>query len=168
MDDFKRPAIYRFLLLIAITLIAGCADFTRAPGPNGTKNDFWQGRIAVRVAATPAQAFSANFEMQGSAQNGRMELTTALGTTVARMQWGPAGAELLASGSRHTYPSLADMTLDTMGAELPVEALFAWLKGQAAAAQGWQVNLGEWDAGRITAQRVSPDPPVDLKILLER
>lgn len=97
-----------------------------------------------------------------------MELTTSLGTTVARMQWNAEGAELQASGSTRAYPSLAELTLATMGAELPVDALFQWLRGQAASSAGWESDLSQWDAGRITAQRLSPEPRVDLKILLER
>ena len=140
----------------------------RAIGPFGPESGHWQGRIAVKVASTPEQAFSANFELEGSTQVGRMELTTALGTTVARMQWNAQGAELQASGSTRAYPSLAELTLTTMGAELPVDALFLWLRGQSATSAGWQADLSQWDAGRISAQRQSPEPRVDLKILLER
>lgn len=156
------------LSLSAIFLIAGCASNLRATGPLSPESGYWQGRIAVKVASTPEQAFSANFELQGGTQAGRMELTTALGTTVARMQWNTEGAELQASGSTRTYHSLAELTLATMGAELPVDALFQWLRGQAATSTGWQSDLSQWDSGRISAQRGSPEPRVDLKILLER
>lgn len=97
-----------------------------------------------------------------------MELTTVLGTTVARMQWSATGAELQARGATRAYPSLSELTLATMGAELPVDALFQWLQGQPAASAGWQADLSQWNAGRIGAQRHSPEPRVDLKILLER
>ncbi len=140
----------------------------RATGPLGPESGYWQGRIAIKVASTPEQAFSAHFALEGSAQAGRMELTTALGTTVARMQWNAEGAQVQASGSTRAYPSLGELTLATMGAELPVDALLQWLRGQAAASAGWQSDLSQWDAGRISAQRQSPEPRVDLKILLER
>ena len=140
----------------------------RAIGSFGPESGLWQGRIAVKVASTPEQAFSANFELEGSTQIGRMDLTTALGTTVARMQWNAEGAELQASGSTRAYPSLTELTLATMGAELPVDALFQWLRGKAATSTGWQPDLSQWDAGRISAQRQSPEPRVDLKILLDR
>ena len=140
----------------------------RSAGPLGPESEYWQGRIAVKVASTPEQAFAANFELQGSAQAGRMELTTPLGTTVARMQWNAEGAVLQASGATRAYPSLAELTLTTMGAELPVEALFWWLKGQEATSAGWQSDMSHWDAGRISAQRLTPEPRVDLKILLDR
>ena len=156
------------LAFFAIFIIAGCASNLRATGPLGPESGYWQGRIAVKVASTPEQAFSANFELEGSTKAGRMELTTALGTTVARMQWNTGGAELQASGATRAYPSLPELTLATMGAELPVDALFQWLQGQAAASTGWQTDLSQWEAGRISAQRNSPEPRVDLKILLER
>lgn len=134
----------------------------------GSESGQWQGRIAVKVETAPAQAFSANFELQGSVQAGHMELTTSLGTTVARMQWDADGAQLQASGTTRAYPTLAELTLATMGAELPVDALFQWLRGQAATSAGWQADLSQWSAGRINAQRQSPEPRVDLKILLDR
>ena len=140
----------------------------RGTGPFGPESGYWQGRIAVKVSATPAQAFSANFELQGNAQAGRMVLTTPLGTTVARMHWNAEGAELQASGTSRAYPSLAELTLVTMGAELPVDALFQWLAGQSSTSAGWQSDLSQWEAGRICAQRQSPEPRVELKILLER
>ena len=140
----------------------------RPLGPLDAKTEYWQGRIAVKVALVPAEAFAANFELQGNAQTGRMVLTTPLGTTVARMHWSADGAELQASGTRRAYPSLAALTLATMGAELPADALFQWLAGQAATSAGWEHDLSQWEAGRITAQRQSPEPRVDLKILLER
>ena len=154
--------------LFAIFLIVGCASNTRALAPFGPESGYWQGRIAVKVASTPEQAFSAHFELEGSTQVGRLELTTALGTTVARMEWSPGGADLQASGTARAYPSMAELTLSTMGAELPVDALFQWLRGQAATSAGWQPDLSQWDTGRISAQRQSPEPRVDLKILLER
>lgn len=140
----------------------------RAIGPLGSESGYWQGRIAVKVDSAPEQAFSAHFELEGGTQVGRMELTTALGTTVARMHWNAEGAELQARGTTRTYPTLGELTLATMGAELPVDALFQWLRGQAATSVGWQSDLSQWDTGRISAQRQSPEPRVDLKILLER
>ena len=125
------------MVLFAIFFIAGCASSMRGTGPFGPESGYWQGRIAVKVSATPAQAFSANFELQGNAQAGRMVLTTPLGTTVARMHWNAEGAELQASGTSRAYPSLAELTLVTMGAELPVDALFQWLAGQSSTSAGW-------------------------------
>lgn len=161
---------YRRLVLVVFALffIAGCASSMRATAPLGPESGQWQGRIAVKVDSDPEQAFSANFEIQGSTKAGRMELTTALGTTVARMQWDAQGAELQSGGTTRAYPSLAALTLATMGAELPTDALFQWLQGQAPPSAGWQADLSQWDAGRISAHRLDPAPRVDLKILLER
>lgn len=97
-----------------------------------------------------------------------MALTTSLGTTLAHMQWSAEGAQLQASGASRVYPSLSALTLATMGAELPLEALFQWLQGQTATSAGWQSDLSQWDAGHISVQRQNPEPRVDLKILLER
>lgn len=154
--------------LFATFLIAGCATSTWAPATLPADSGRWQGRIAVKVASTPPQTISAQFELAGNATAGRMDLSTPLGTTIAQMQWSPQSADLLARGETRSFSSLIDMTSATLGAELPVTALFQWLQGQAVEAPGWQVNLSDWAQGRISAQRTAPSPQVDLKIILER
>lgn len=97
-----------------------------------------------------------------------MDLSTPLGTTIAQMRWSAQSADVLVSGQIHSYASLADLTSATLGAELPVDALFQWLQGLPATAPGWKVNLSEWEQGRVSALRTEPGPTVELKIILER
>ncbi len=154
--------------IFAIFLIAGCAHSTWAPAEFPPNSDHWQGRIAVKVNSNPPQSVSAQFDLIGSAMAGRMDLSTPLGTTIAQMRWTAQSAEVLSSGETRSYSSLADLTSATLGAELPVDVLFQWLKGEAAPTPGWQVDLADWQQGRIRAQRTEPSPRVDLKILLDR
>jgi outer membrane lipoprotein LolB len=154
--------------LFAIFLIAGCASPTWTSATYPTDSARWQGRIAVKVASAPPQSVAAQFELLGNATAGRMDLSTPLGTTIAQMRWSAQSAEVLVNGQIHRYASLADLTAATLGAELPAEALFQWLQGLPASAPGWQVNLSDWEQGRISAQRSAPSPMVDLKIILER
>ena len=151
-----------------IILIAGCANTTWATDPLPLNSDHWQGRIAVKVAASPPQSISAQFDLIGNATAGRMDLSTPLGTTIAQMRWSTQSAEVLSSGESRSYMSMADLTTATLGAELPVDVLFQWLKGEAAPSPGWQVDLTDWPQGRISAQRTEPSPVVHLKILLDR
>ena len=97
-----------------------------------------------------------------------MELSTALGTTMARLKWSAQEAHVVAGGITRTYPSLRELTLATMGAELPLDALLQWLRGVPASSEGWQSNLTEFDSGRFSAQRLAPEPRVNLKIILDR
>jgi outer membrane lipoprotein LolB len=159
---------FRVALAFAMIFIAGCASNKPATGTFWPKNDFWQGKMTVKVYSAPLQSFSANFEITGTAQAGRMELGTAMGTTLARMQWDASGASLQSGGETRLFSSLDALTLETMGAELPAHALFDWLQGRQAQAPGWHSDLTQWEHGRLAAQRNFPEPRVELKIVLER
>lgn len=155
-------------LLIAIFFIAGCASTTGARGQNGPNDSLWQGRLALKVHSTPVQAFTADFELQGNAEAGTLSFFTPLGSTAARLQWSAAGAQLQTSGEPQHFESLDALTLHTTGATLPIHSLFAWLKGNEPTTPGWQVDLRALADGRLTAQRLAPEVPADLKIILQR
>ena len=156
------------LLSIAIIFIAGCASTTGARGPIGQSDGYWQGRLALKVHNTPVQAFTADFELQGNAEAGTLSFFTPLGSTAARLQWDATSAQLQITGESQRFESLDALTLHTTGATLPVASLFAWLNGNAPPTPGWQVDLRELANGRLTAQRLAPEVPVDLKIILQR
>ena len=158
----------RLALASAIFLIAGCANTTRDVVQIDLKSSRWQGRLALTVHTEPVQVFSAEFELQGDAQAGTLAFFTPLGSTVARLQWSDEGAYLQTSGETQHFVSLDALTLRATGAVLPIASLFAWLKGEAPETPGWQVELGDLQNGRLKAQRLAPDTPADLKIVLER
>jgi outer membrane lipoprotein LolB len=60
------------------------------------------------------------------------------------------------------------MLARTTGAAIPLPALFAWLRGQAAQAPGWQADVSRHSEGRVNAQRSDPAPTAKLRIVLER
>ena len=97
-----------------------------------------------------------------------MELSTAVGTTLARMSWSAQEALLQTGTTVRAYPSLRELTLTALGADLPFEVLIQWLRGVSAAKDGWQSDLREFETGRISAKRHNPEPTVDLKIILDR
>lgn len=156
------------LLVFASIFIAGCANTTGARAPLGQNDGYWQGRLALKVHSTPVQAFTADFELQGHAQAGTLSFFTPLGSTAARLQWDNSGAQLQTNGEPQRFASLDDLTLHTTGATLPVASLFAWLKGSEPPTPGWQVDLQHLADGRISAQRLAPEVPADLKIILLR
>lgn len=158
----------RLALAFAIVFIAGCASMTGARGPIGLQGSHWQGRLLLTVHSHPVQALSADFDLQGDAQMGVLAFFTPLGTTVARMQWGADGAYLQASGETQHFESLDALTLHTTGAVLPIASLFAWLKGIEPTTPGWQVDLRNLANGRLNAQRLAPETPAELKIILDR
>ena len=155
-------------LLSTIIFIAGCASTTGAKDPNDQNGSYWQGRLALKVHSTPVQAFAADFELQGSAEDGTLSFFTPLGSTAARLQWSSAGAQLQTTGEPQHFASLDALTLHTTGATLPIQSLFAWLTGKEPVTPGWQVDLKDLTNGRLNAQRLAPDIPADLKIILQR
>lgn len=116
----------------------------------------------------PVQAFAANFELLGSAEAGSLVLSTALGSTLARMQWDGVSATLQTAGEPQQFDSLESLVRHVTGTNLPVASLFGWLRGQQATAQEWEADLSQMDEGRLTARRTSTLEPAELKIILDR
>jgi len=158
----------RLALALAIVFIAGCASPTRARDPNTEHSAHWQGRLSLKVDSTPVQAFSADFDLQGDAVVGSLSFFSPLGSTLARLQWGANGAQLQTTGEPQHFESLDALTRHTTGAVLPVASLFEWLKGSSPPTPGWDVDLSALPDGRLTAQRVEPETPAQLKIILDR
>jgi outer membrane lipoprotein LolB len=142
-------------------LMGGCAS-TVQPGLR-----LWSGRLAVTVHDTPAQHVSVSFELEGSADSGSLTLLSPLGTTVARVRWSPQGALWQRGNEWESRPTLGELTRELMGTELPVADLFQWLNGQATNTEGWQVDLSRHSDGRIHAQRQSPLPRAELRLVFE-
>lgn len=160
-----RGNFWRLVLGIAMVgLLASCAAPARMAVPG---QDFWYGRLAVRIVTDPPQAFSAGFELRGSPDTGELQLTSPLGNTLAMVIWAPQVAELR-QGERVTrYPSLDALTTELSGTALPVAAMFGWLKGQPSGAAGWQPDLSQQPDGKVTALRTSPEPRAELRIVFE-
>jgi outer membrane lipoprotein LolB len=119
------------------------------------------------VEAQPVQSFSAAFELSGNAQAGALTLFTPLGTTAAALSWTPQASTLRSNTETRQFDSLGALMQQTLGAELPVAALFAWLAGDAVAVAGWQADLSQRGNGRIGARRDAPLPAAELRLVLE-
>lgn len=127
----------------------------------------WQGRIGIKVASNPPQAFSAQFELSGNSEQGSLALNTPLGTSLARMHWDASGASLRTFQESKQFASADEMLQHSLGAAPPLSALFAWLTGQDAAVPGWDVQLQDFAAGRIHARQTKATPGVDISIVFE-
>lgn len=114
------------------------------------------------------QSFSGSFELHGTANAGELQMFSPLGSQVAHIRWSPAGA-WLQQGDRITPSnSLPALVQRTLGTDIPIPALFAWLQGQAFNTPGWQVDLAQHAQGRITARRTHPEPQAQLRVVLQR
>lgn len=151
--------------LLSSALLAGCAAPPRAT-PGAGDETVWYGRLALKVAADRPQSFAAGFELRGSAQAGELLLTSPLGQTLAQVTWSPAGAELRQGDTVTRRGNLDQLTTELTGTAVPVQALFDWLRGTGTEAAGWQADLAAFGDGRIQAQRRSPLPEAELRIIV--
>ncbi|MGI9133696.1 MAG: lipoprotein insertase outer membrane protein LolB, partial [Rhodoferax sp.] len=150
-------------------MLVGCASPLHPGGASARPDDaHWAGRLALNLETQPAQSFSADFALEGDAAAGSLSLTSALGTTLARLQWDAHGAVLHARGESRRFDSLQELTHEVAGTALPLDGLFAWLRGTPTQVAGWQADLGELAQGRLSAQRLAPEPVARLRIILER
>lgn len=168
-----RRALALLGQLIAILLIAGCAINQRATSQNDIKISSWHGRLATQVEANPDdplsqhRSFSAAFELTGSPEAGELTFFTPLGSTAAAIRWTPQSATLEAPGDTRSFAGLGPLIQTLLGTDVPVIALFAWLDGRAMQADGWTVDLAQFAQGKIAAQRRTPRPEAQLRLILE-
>lgn len=157
-----RAGWYWAVCLMAL-LLAACAQAPRVEQPGA-----WSGRMALRVQDDAGASFSALFVLQGDPERGSLTLSTPLGTVLAALRWAPGQAALQSPQGDRTADSLDALLADALGSTIPVPALFAWLRGEAASAEGWEVDLGEIGSGRLAAVRQHPAPSATLRIALDR
>ena len=157
-------------LLALAVLLSGCASVTRVAPPQEVAQARWQGRMAIKVFSTPIKAFAADFVLAGSPQQGELTLLTPFGTVLAQLQWSAGAARLETADGKKIVNSegLDSLVLQTTGAALPIAALFAWLQGNHATADGWAVELENPASGHLVARQTVKEPHTELKILLER
>lgn len=163
--------------LLGVLLATGCASM--APPP--VAGPALSGRLAWQVAAhagEPARQASALFELRGSDERGSLELSSVLGTLLARARWEPGSAELTTPAGVERFAGLAELARSAFGEPLPLGALFDWLRGRpwpgaphepegAGFRQlGWQVDLGALAQGLLSARRAA-EPAVTLRLRLE-
>ena len=169
------------LALGAALVLAGCASV--APRSAFESGERLSGRLALRVEASgdaPARSLSAAFDLLGSAEAGQLELSTPLGTMIARARWTGSSAELTTPQGSTRHADLASLTRDMLGEVVPVQAMFDWLRGRpwsGASSQalagtgfrqlGWKVDLTRFDESAVAAEREAA-PAVTVRVRLDR
>ena len=170
MSREKRKFLFSGLG-VACFVIAGCA-FAPKASTLDSPSSLWRGRLAVKVDADEndrlGRSLTAGFELTGNAIEGGLTLFTPLGGTAAVLTWSEAHASLLSQSTTRYYSSLKVLIEQAVGTDIPVNALFAWIDGTNASADGWTVDVTDYNNGRISAKRTNPGPTAELKIVLER
>lgn len=154
-------------LLVAPLLLLGCATPPPIVPATGSADGYWRGRLALRIETAEPSAFFASFELSGHAESGELLLSTPLGGTLAQLRWTPQQALLRSHGETRSFDSLGALAEEATGTAIPIAALFAWLRGQPATADGWQADLSQLAEGRLLARRSVPAPVAELRLILE-
>lgn len=176
MSLCRRSLELAALLFVALALSA-CSSLYRLNGSGGNLQDFWQGRIAVKDLSDTSRSFSAGFELNGNMQAGTFILLSSIGTTIAKMQWITGKAELFSGGKSVQFESLQAMSEKALEARIPMNAVFAWLKGGNFSADGWlvldepnssSVSSSVSSSRRLHAKNTGSKPEVEFTILLDQ
>ena len=168
----------------AVALLVGCANPRWLQNP--IAGEPLSGRLTVRVDATPSQdarSMTAAFELQGNAEQGRLDLSTPLGTVLARARWAPGQVALVTSQGETRFADLDALTHEVLGESVPLAALFDWLSGRpwpgapsvpitsptgpGFVQLGWAVSLARFQEGWIAARREQA-PVVTVRAKLDR
>ncbi|MEZ5608060.1 MAG: lipoprotein insertase outer membrane protein LolB [Burkholderiaceae bacterium] len=163
----RRRAVLAALGLPVLGLAACAARPPKAPPAEGAMQS-WSGRLGLVIASDPPQQFHAGFDLAGTEQQGELRLSTPLGSILALLQWRPGEALLVQDGRTQAYPSIDALSTAATGTAVPLRALFAWLRGVPETVAGWQVDLSGLSGGRLLAQRLSPLPHAELRIVLDQ
>ena len=128
----------------------------------------YSGRLALSIQTTPAQSWSAGFELRGTARQGELNLLSPIGSSLARIQWDAQGAVLTRGARSETFPSLDSLLEQLSGTAWPAAVLFDWMQGRPTPTAGWELDLSQWAAsGWLRARRGQP-PVTELRLVLER
>lgn len=131
---------------IALAL-AGCAQLPKAP-PAVADETRLSGRLSVTVAGDEHRrgtGGAASFELFGGPSAGRLELTTPLGSLVARASWQPGLATLQTPNDERRFDDLDALTRELLGEPVPVAALFDWLQARPWPAAAHQKTAGGFE-----------------------
>lgn len=162
---FTRRRLWLLGALGSAALLAACAQPRRsAVAMNG--EDSWSGRLGLQVDEGAEKSFSAGFDLSGDADRGALTLYNPLGNVMARLKWAPGLASLDSPDQQLESDSLKALVIQLTGNDLPIQALFGWLKGVDVKVAGWQADLSRIDSGRLTATRHAPLPGAVLRIVL--
>jgi outer membrane lipoprotein LolB len=124
-------------------LTAACASL-----PPATGGISYTGRFSLVVNGDDQhETASGRFSLTVDRSDVTLDLSTPLGTTVARVQSGPAGAKLTvpsAGGLRTAQgPDAEALSLQVLGWILPVSGISDWIEGRPAPGRPYRLDPGE-------------------------
>ena len=169
-------------LILAAAVLSGCSSLARQTAPTTGEGDLrLSGRLSVQVAGNSGRASGGNagFELVGSPAAGQLELSTPLGSLVARASWQAGEVRLQTPEQERRFEDLDALTRELLGEPIPVAALFDWLRGrpwpglgstptaEGFEQLGWRIDLARFSDGLIVATRAA-EPAVVLRARIEK
>ena len=156
----------------SLALLAACATSPLAPPDRA-----YSGRFAVTTAfAEQRESVSGRFSLEIRGPQQIVELTSPLGTTVARVEIEPGAAR--ATGARMQEvrgPDADALTQQLLGWPLPVSGLADWIEGRPVPSrvarverEGGRVVLLEQDGWTIRLPEYSEATARPRRLILER
>jgi outer membrane lipoprotein LolB len=182
------------LAFVAVTLIAGCADLARVPESLPADRAALaapftvEGRLSARRGN---DGIAGQFAWTHDGDDDRIELSTPLGQTLARLSGNATDVKIETSDGRaETARDWDTLTARAFGLPLPVGGLSAWLRGLPRAGSphtltrddekrpaflrqdGWEIayvypGAAAARASRLTL-RYSAAEPIDVRIVVDR
>ena len=183
--QFHSGALAALTALAGVAL-GGCSSLSRTPEAEAAalaSAGRLTGRLGLIVppgagGQPRGQNVTANFELLGDPRRGQLEMSTPMGSLVARVTWQPGSAWVKTPDGDRAYDDIDALTQELLGEPLPLQALFDWLRGrpwplapsrpdgEAGFQQlGWQVDLRRFGDQLISAQRLNPQGPQPLATL---
>lgn len=157
-----RPALRAapfpaFLAALFAALLSACATVPPASAPGAS---LYSGKFSLHVAgADREQSMSGRFALtvvRGAASlpsDVTLDLSTPLGTTVARIRSGPGGATVMLpdhGGLRTEQGTDADaLSLRVLGWSLPVGGIGDWIEGRPAQGRPYRLSPGDGGASLL-------------------
>lgn len=136
-------AVRGFALIIGVTFVSACATTPPTPADRS-----YTGRFSATTAlGEHRDSVSGRFTLEIRGQQQVLELSSPLGTTVARIEIEPGGARATGAQMREVRGPDADaITEQLLGWPLPVSGLTDWIEGRPTPHRSARV---ERDAGRV-------------------
>lgn len=175
--------------------LSACSSLEKRPPPllQLAEGDIHlNGRLSIQVNNTPngrPTGGNVGFDLNGRPSAGQLELSTPLGSLLARASWGGGEVRLKTPEIDRSFDDLDALTRELLGEAIPVAALFDWLQGrpwpqmtssllegknaQGFEQLGWRIDTSRFDAqarqGLIIATRgpYLADPAVVLRARIE-
>ncbi len=141
----------------------------QAPAAEPVVPTTWAGRLSLTIEKDFSQKTHIHiaFELEGNAQEGQLQVEGPFGTAAILLRWRP-GLAVLSQGDRsYRFASLADLIQRSIGTDLPIEAVFAWLRNETVHVPGWDVESKPSQGGPLVARRYEPWPRLELRVVLQ-